>query len=69
MHFRASSHYGPYWSITRFDDIMAVEFDHETFSSRGHITIDDEDVDFETPMFISMDPPKHEAHHQLAGDQ
>ncbi len=33
---------------------------HQIFSSEGGITLDDEDEDFELPMFIAMDPPKHD---------
>ena len=33
VHFCAESDYGPYWSVTRFDDIVRVEKDPETFSS------------------------------------
>ena len=42
VHYCAESQYGPYWSITRFDDIMAVDKDHQTFSSeKGGIQIVD----------------------------
>ncbi|HEY1926703.1 MAG TPA: cytochrome P450, partial [Caulobacteraceae bacterium] len=33
VHFTADSEFGPYWSIARWDDIMAVDTDHEAFSS------------------------------------
>ncbi|MGA0841327.1 MAG: hypothetical protein ACO3P1_15685, partial [Pseudomonadales bacterium] len=33
VHYCAHSQYGPYWSITRFNDIMAVDTDHRRFSS------------------------------------
>jgi cytochrome P450 len=33
VHFTAESEFGPYWSITRWDDIMAVDTNHEAFSS------------------------------------
>ena len=33
VHFCKDSLFGPYWSVTRYDDIMTVEKDHETFSS------------------------------------
>ncbi|MDX2235711.1 MAG: cytochrome P450 [Hyphomonadaceae bacterium] len=51
---------GPYWSITRYNDIMAVDTDHEAFSSQGTIVLRDQDEDFKLPMFIAMDPPKHD---------
>ncbi len=51
---------GPYWSVTRYADIMEVENNWDVFSSDPAITIIDPDEDFELPMFIAMDPPKHD---------
>jgi len=51
---------GGYWSITRYDDIVAVDTDHETFSSEPVIVLPDPDPEFRLPMFIAMDPPKHD---------
>ena len=51
---------GPYWSITRFDDIVDVEVNHEVFSSEGSISIYEQAEDFQMPMFIAMDPPRHD---------
>ena len=61
------SSYGPFWSITKYHDIMSVDKDHQNFSSDanlGGITIDDglvkdEDNDFFIKSFITMDPPEH----------
>jgi cytochrome P450 len=58
VHYCPASPNGPYWSITRFDDIQAVELDHATFSSdseRGGIRIDNR----LRSSFISSDPPRH----------
>ncbi|MFP6795722.1 MAG: hypothetical protein VB933_01475, partial [Pseudomonadales bacterium] len=33
VHYCDDSPYGPYWSITRYSDIMQVDKDYETFSS------------------------------------
>lgn len=60
VHFCPESQFGPYWSITKFNDIMHVEQHHEIFSSEGGITIAERPTDFQTPNFISMDPPKHD---------
>jgi len=60
VHYCKDSIFGPYWSITKFDDIMAIDKDHETFSSDDGITLTDRQADFNTPNFISMDPPKHD---------
>ncbi|MBX3445733.1 MAG: cytochrome P450 [Parvibaculaceae bacterium] len=51
---------GPYWSVTRYKDIMAVDTNHQVFSSEGSIVLRDQDEDFQLPMFIAMDPPKHD---------
>ena len=61
VHHCADSPFGPYWSITRFEDIMAVDSNHQSFSSIGGVSIGDRKPDFEAPNFISMDPPKHDA--------
>ena len=47
-------------SVTRYKDIMAVDTNHDSFSSAGSITAVDPDEDFTLPMFIAMDPPKHD---------
>ena len=60
VHYTAESPMGPFWSVTKFDDIMYVDTHHDIFSSEGGITVDDQDADFELPMFIAMDPPKHD---------
>ena len=63
VHFCAESDYGPYWSVTKYNDIMAVDTNHQLFSSEaslGGITMRDQQADFLLPMFIAMDPPKHD---------
>jgi len=60
VHYCADSPFGAYWSITRFEDIMAVDSNHQSFSSIGGVSIGDRKPDFEAPNFISMDPPKHD---------
>jgi cytochrome P450 len=64
VHYHAESPYGPYWSVTRYADIMAVELDHGTYSSAselGGIQIADQPKGQELPNFIRMDPPRHTA--------
>lgn len=51
---------GCFWSVTRFEDIVAVDTDHDTFSSEPAIIMDDPIPEFELPMFIAMDPPRHD---------
>ena len=61
VHYTAESEFGPYWSVTKFDDIITIETNHQVFSSEGSISIfDQQSDDFVTPMFIAMDPPKHD---------
>jgi len=60
VHFAESPLFGPYWSITKFNDIMHVDTSHNVFSSERGITLIDRPLDFVTPNFISMDPPKHD---------
>ncbi len=60
VHYCANSDFGPYWSITKFDDIVYVEKNHDLFSSEWGIVLGDRPEDFQTTNFISMDPPKHD---------
>jgi len=63
VHYCRDSLFGPYWSITKYEDIMAVDTNHQVFSSEaalGGIAILDERADMRLPMFIAMDPPKHD---------
>ena len=67
VHYCAASRYGPYWSITKYKDIMAVEIDHHTFSNEAlGIQIRDQPKDMHRPSFIMMDPPKHDAQRKAA---
>jgi cytochrome P450 len=64
VHYCESSAYGPYWSVTRYDDIFAVELDHETYSSAselGGIQVADPPPGQQRPNFLRMDPPAHTA--------
>ncbi len=61
VHYCAESEFGPYWSVTKYDDIMAVELDHGVYSSEKGISIADASPEEALPSFISMDPPKHTA--------
>ncbi len=63
VHYCRDSAYGPFWSVTKFKDIMTVETNHQVFSSRadlGGISIRDVEVQYRRPSFISSDPPKHD---------
>jgi cytochrome P450 len=77
VHFTADSEFGPYWSITRWDDIMAVDTDHEGFSSADGIGLPNLEAlkAQEAALlamgrqprkggagFITMDEPEHSVH-------
>jgi cytochrome P450 len=63
VHWQPAGHFGAFWSVTRFRDIMAVDTNHQDFSSdwrRGGISIVDLPPARQLPMFIAMDPPRHD---------
>ncbi len=63
VHYTAESEYGPYWSVTKHRDIVAVDSNHAVFSScstNGGIAIDDGYGPKETSNFIALDPPMHD---------
>jgi cytochrome P450 len=64
LHFCGVSRFGPYWSVTQYDDIFAIELDHANYSSNsdlGGIQIADQPPGQERTSFIRMDPPAHTA--------
>ncbi len=66
VHYTADSAYGPFWSVTRYNDIMTVDTNHQVFSSADGITLVSLEAKAQSagrparPSFISMDPPKHD---------
>ncbi len=60
VHYCKDSLFGPYWSITRYADIMEIEKDTQTFSSFPSIVMGDQDPEFTVKQFIASDPPKHD---------
>jgi cytochrome P450 len=68
VHWCEASEFGPYWSVTRFNDIIAVDGNHQVFSSdseRGGISIIDSPEPRRTTSFIGLDPPEHEAERRV----
>jgi len=65
VHYAVNEDHGPYWSITKYKDIMDIDTNHQVFSSEGGITIGDAAAEFRMPMFIAMDPPKHDAQRKV----
>src|ERR1700754_4158862 len=70
VHFTPESEYGPYWSVTKWNDIMAVDTDHEAFSSADGIGLANLEAVAEQEKvmgvrrrgnagFITMDEPDH----------
>ena len=54
---------GGYWSVTRYQDIMFVDTRPDLFSSewsKGGIGLFNQPEGERIPMFIAMDPPKHD---------
>ena len=69
VHYTAEHEFGPYWSITKYNDIMAVDTNHQQFSSDfkiGGINIAGGQSNMDPlPMFIAMDPPKHDVQRKV----
>jgi cytochrome P450 len=78
VHFTKDSEYGPYWSVTRWNDIMAVDTNHTVFSSAQGIGLSNVEARKEQEAimaqmgqeprkannagFITMDEPEHSVH-------
>ena len=64
VHLTDNAHYGRFWSVTRYHDIMAVDTQHGLYSSdwsQGGIALWNAPVlEQRLQMFIAMDPPKHD---------
>ena len=60
VHHCANGMEGPFWSLTRYEDIKYVDQHADLFSSDGSIVLSEPEEDFPLPMFIAMDPPKHD---------
>jgi cytochrome P450 len=65
VHYCNDSPFGPYWSVTRYDDIMYVDTSHEIFSSEPIIVLRDPLEEMPLEMFIAMDPPKHDEQRRI----
>jgi len=66
VHYCAESDFGPFWSVTRYDDIVKVEKNPAVYSSARSISVADPDPDFPVEAgFITMDGPRHDAHRKV----
>ena len=61
VHYQPNSPFGPFWSVTRHADIIAVDKNHEVFSAEPFIIIGQPPRFMDIAMFIAMDPPKHDS--------
>src|ERR1700743_3778898 len=62
VHYCTKSPIEPYWSVTKYNDIMHVDTNHGIFSSDvslGGISIRDVPSGYDWPSFIAMDQPRH----------
>ena len=68
VHFSRASEQGPFWSVTKFDDIVAVDTNHAVFSSswqNGGIALDDRIINppvnggTSIRSFVAQDDPEH----------
>lgn len=60
VHYQKSSAFGPFWSVTRYEDIMFVDKRHDLFSAEPQIIIGKAPRGLDIETFIAMDPPKHD---------
>ncbi|MBS0638298.1 MAG: cytochrome P450 [Acetobacteraceae bacterium] len=68
VHYTADSFFGPYWSLTKYKDILYCDVNHGLFSSElGGIVIRDQLPEHDRPSFITMDPPKHDEQRKVVG--
>lgn len=68
VHYCKGGDYGPFWSVTKYKDIMHVDTNHAIYSSEatlGGVALRDQTEGFFLPTFIMMDPPKHDAQRKV----
>ena len=64
VHYQKKSPFGPFWSVTRYEDIVFVDKHHDLFSAEPFIVIGSVPKELALEMFIAMDPPKHDVQRQ-----
>jgi len=67
VHWVAESDFGPYWAVTKFDDIVYVEKNPELFCSGQGITAatPPPEAVLQNAGFITMDGPRHTSHRKV----
>ncbi|WP_064441942.1 cytochrome P450 [Hoyosella altamirensis] len=68
VHYQPKSAFGPFWSLTRYKDILAVDKNHHLFSAEPYIVLGPPPEGLDVEMFIAMDPPKHDVQRQAVQD-
>jgi cytochrome P450 len=68
VHYQTDSPFGPFWSVTRFDDIQYVDKHHEIFYSKPRVLLGDQPEDFTFVNFIQSDPPIHDEQRRAVQD-
>lgn len=69
IHYTPDSLFGPYWSITRYKDVLAIDTDHKRFSSdadQGGITLSNMTQSLVGRSFITADEPVHSQQRKTA---
>jgi cytochrome P450 len=72
VHYCPESAYGPYWSITKYQDIVEVDSNFKLYSAAdGAVALDSERLtgvnedSVSVASFISMDPPTHDVQRKI----
>jgi cytochrome P450 len=60
VHYTAESDYGPFWSISRYHDIMAIDTNHQVFSSAKGIGLSPKRSVLPADAFIERESPDSE---------
>jgi len=70
VHYTPDSNYGAFWSITKYNDIIEIDSNHQVFSSASGIglapkagVVPELSQELDAPAahsFIDMDPPEHD---------
>lgn len=68
VHYQKNSPFGPFWSVTRYEDIMFVDKHHDLFSAEPIISLGSRPEGLAIETFIAMDPPKHDVQRQAVQD-
>jgi cytochrome P450 len=65
VHFVENGFDGPYWAVTRYNDIVAVETNPDVFVNGPKLTMTGQATSG-TRMIVTMDPPDHAKHRAIA---